>query len=287
MPKQVGGKEIIMKKIIALILALGTLAFAGCGTSNNNSGNTDSANDTKTESDYEYVKEKGSLKIGITLFSPMDYYDDSNELTGFEVEFGKAVCEKLGVEPEFIEINWDSKEMELSSKSIDCIWNGLTITPERKESMSVSNTYMKNEQALIVKKENADKFKESIKDAKVVAEQGSAGEELATSDEEFFKDTAFTPVDSQAKALMEIESGISDVAVVDYVMSIGSIGEGTDYSDLVVVDGKKFSPEEYGIAFRKGSDITEKVNEIIKELTADGTLEEIATKYKLEASLIK
>lgn len=276
-----------MKKIIALILALSTLAFAACGTKPNDTAKKDNTADTKTKSDYEYVKEKGTMKIGMTLFSPMDYYDDNNELTGFEVDFGTAVCEKLGVKPEFVEINWDSKEMELSSKSIDCIWNGLTITPERKESMSVSNPYMKNEQALIVKKENADKFKDNLGGAKVVAEQGSAGEELATGDEEFFKDIEFTPVDSQAKALMEVESGISDIAVVDYVMSIGSIGENTDYSDLVVVDGKKFSPEEYGIAFRKDSDITEKVNEIIKELTEDGTLETIASKYKLEASLIK
>lgn len=274
-----------MKKIIALLLTLCTLSFAGCGTKTDNNENADNA--SKKESDYSYIKENGTLKIGMTLFSPMDYYDDNNELTGFEVDFGKAVCEKLGVKPEFIEINWDSKEMELNSKSIDCIWNGLTITPERTESMSISSPYMKNEQTLIVKKENADKFKDLLKDAKVVAEQGSAGEELATGNEDYFKDINFTPVDSQAKALMEVESGISDVAVVDYVMSIGSIGEGTDYSDLVVVDGKKFSPEEYGIAFRKGSDITKQVNKIIKELTDDGTLYEIASKYKLEASLIK
>lgn len=276
-----------MKKIIALILAVSTMAFAGCGSKTNNNADPEASPKAKTESDYEYIKGKGTMKIGMTLFSPMDYYDDNNELTGFEVDFGKAVCEKLGVEPEFVEIKWDSKEMELESKSIDCIWNGLTITDERKANMSISAPYMKNEQVLIVKKDNADKFKESIKDAKVVAEQGSAGEELATGDEEFFAGVNFTPVDSQAKALMEVESGISDVAVVDYVMSIGSIGEGTDFSDLVVVDGKQFSPEEYGIAFRKGSDITEKVNSIVKELTADGTLDEIAAKYKLEASLIK
>ncbi len=276
-----------MKKIIALILALSTMAFAGCGSKTNGNANSEATPKTKTESDYDYIKSKGTMKIGMTLFSPMDYYDDNNELTGFEVDFGKAVCEKLGVKPEFVEIKWDSKEMELGSKSVDCLWNGLTITDDRKANMSISNPYMKNEQVLIVKKDNADKFKESIKDAKVVAEQGSAGEELATGEEEFFAGVNFTPVDSQAKALMEVESGISDVAVVDYVMSIGSIGEGTDFSDLVVVDGKQFSPEEYGIAFRKGSDVTAKVNDVIKELAADGTLDEIAAKYKLEESLIK
>ncbi len=124
------------------------------------------------------------------------------------------------------------------------------------------------------------------KDAKiVVAEAGSAGEEVMNSDDYFAENTK-TPVDSQAKALMEVSSGTADMAVIDYVMTIGSIGEGTDYEDLVLVEDVSFSPEEYGIAFRKGSDAVNYVNKAIKDLKADGTLEEIASDYKLQDLLL-
>ncbi len=132
---------------------------------------------------------------------------------------------------------------------------------------------------------NAD-YSKSVEGAKIVAEAGSAGEELTASDE-FFKGAEFTPVDSMAKALMEVEAGTADIAIVDYVTSIGSIGEGTDYADLKVVEGKDFSPEEYGIAFRKGSDAVPAVNAAIAEIMNDGTMDKVAKNYKLDALLIK
>ncbi|MBO5364454.1 MAG: transporter substrate-binding domain-containing protein [Clostridia bacterium] len=125
----------------------------------------------------------------------------------------------------------------------------------------------------------------SVEGAKIVAEAGSAGEELANTDA-FFANAEFTPVDSMAKALMEVASGTADIAIVDYVTSIGSIGEGTDFADLSVVEGKGFGEEEYGIAFRKGSDITPAVNAAIKELAEEGKLAEIAAKYKLDELII-
>jgi len=276
-----------MKKILALILAALMLAcmLAGC-TPATDDGQI-SPNGDAAESDADYIMNNGKMIIGMTLFAPMNYYDNAtNELIGFETEFAKAVCEKIGVEAEFIEINWDSKEIELNAKNIDCIWNGMTITDERKANMSISDPYMANKQVMVVKKENAEKFAEGVIGAAVVAEAGSAGEEIATADE-FFKESAFTPVDSMAKALMDVAAGTSDIAIVDYVASIGSIGEGTDYADLVVVSEREFSPEEYGIAFRKGSDMTTVVNNTIDELIADGTLDTIAAKYKLENLLVK
>lgn len=269
-------------KLIALVLAIvaivGTV-FAAC------------ANDKKPAAggDLEYVKNKGELVIGITLFAPMDYYADENktELTGFEVEFGKAVCKKLGVEPKFQEISWEAKETELNSKNIDCIWNGLTITQGRLNSMSISTPYMANKQVLVVKKENADKYTtaEAMKGLNVVAEKESAGEDVVL-DDEFFKDANYTAVDTMAKAMMEVKSGTADAAVIDYVTGIGSLGEGTDYADLVMVESASFADEEYGIAFRKGSDITDEVNKAITELVQDGTLKQIADKYKLGDQLI-
>ena len=276
-----------MKKLLALILAalMLTCMFAGCAK-DTAGDDVISPNGDNASSDADYIMNNGKMVIGITLFAPMNYYDDANELIGFETEFAKAVCEKIGVEPVFQEINWDSKEIELNAKNIDCIWNGMTITDERKANMEISDPYMQNRQVMVVKKENLEKYAEGVIGASVVAEAGSAGEEIATSDE-FFSDVAFTPVDSMAKALMDVASGISDVAVVDYVASIGSIGTGTDFEDLAAVEAREFAPEQYGIAFRKGSDMATIVNNTIDELIADGTLDTIAAKYKLENLLVK
>lgn len=264
------------KKLIALTVAAASMAaLAGCGSTTTSNTNTDTA-----ASDMEFIKDKGSLTIGYTLFAPMNYMENG-ELIGFETDFAKAVCEKLGVEPDFQEINWDTKEIELSSKKIDCVWNGMTITDERKENMSISLPYMENRQVLIVKSDNVDKYTASLEGARIVAESGSAGEELATSDEDSFKGSTFEAVDSQAKALMDVASGVSDVAVIDYIMSLGSVGEGTDYTSLAIID-KNYPSENYGVAFRKDSDVTAKVNEAMKELKKDGTLDEIAGKYKLD-----
>jgi len=270
---------LIMKKltVVATLLLILALALTGC--------NRTAKQTAKQDSDLAYITDKGEMVVGITLFAPMNY-NEEGELKGFETEFAKAVCEKLNVTPIFQEINWDSKEIELNAKNIDCVWNGMTITEERKANMEVTDPYMGNKQVMVVKSANLQKYSNSVSGLRVVAEQGSAGEELAL-DNEFFKDAKFTAVDSQAKALLDVASGTSDVAVVDYVTSIGSIGAGTDFSDLVVVTAQEFDPEEYGIAFRKGSDAAQKVNEIISKLLEDGKLEQIAKKYKLDELLIK
>lgn len=263
-----------MKKIIALLLALCTIfMFAACG------------NNGEADSDLAYVKDKGEMLVGITIFSPMNYYNDANELIGFETEFTKAVCEKLGVTPKFVEINWDSKEVELNAKNIDCIWNGMTITEERKENMSITIPYMDNKQVLIVKADKVAQFEASLDNAKVVAEQGSTGEELALA-HELFANAKYTAVDSQAKGLIEVKSGVSDILIADYTLALGSVGEGTDFEDLAIVDSYTFDSQEYGIAFRKGSDMTEEVNKIMKELAAEGKILEIATKYNLDKLLV-
>ncbi|MBE6775033.1 MAG: transporter substrate-binding domain-containing protein [Ruminococcaceae bacterium] len=278
------------KKTLAIVLAI--LAVVMCFTLAACNGGGENADDTtaaptETASDLAYIKANGKMIIGYTEFAPMNYKDDNGELIGFETEFAKAVCAELGVEPQFQLIDWGAKETELKSKTIDCIWNGMTITDERKAEMEISTAYMANKQVLLVKAENADKYTsaEALEGANIVAEIESAGETVAKEDA-FFAGANYTAVDSQAKALMEVKSGVADGCVVDYVLSIGMIGEGTDYEDLVVVDELAFADEEYGIAFRKGADTCAAVNDAMKTLADNGKLAEIAAKYKLTEQII-
>lgn len=275
-----------MKKLITLLTAgIMCMSMASCGK-----GGSDS-------SDLAYVQDKGELTIGITLFAPMDYEDENGDLIGFDKELGDAVCEKLGIKANFIEINWDAKEVELSSKNIDCIWNGMCITDERKQNMSVSDPYLTNTQAIVMKKDKASEILANPDGITLVAEQGSTGEGKITGEipdddtvvvsaKEFFSGANYTAVDSMAKALMEVKSGTADAALVDSVCALGMTGEGTDYSDLVCNMDNNFGGQEYGIAFRKGSDITAAVNSAIDELYADGTVQKIAEKYNLTDALI-
>ena len=280
-----------MKKFTAVMLSalMAVTALTGCSGGSGNSNSDTKTNTSQTSSaDWDYIKNKGELIIGITYFEPMNYKDDSGKLTGFETEFAESVCKELGVKPVFQKIDWDSKEVELKSKTIDCIWNGLTITDERKANMDISVPYMENKQVMVTKKENAEKFTkaENLKEATVVAEKKSAGEDVAKEDE-FFKDATYVSVDSQAKALLEVKSGTADIAIIDYVMSIGTLSSGSDYSDLQVVEGKDFAPEQYGVAIRKDSTETlKKLNEAMQKVSDDGTLDKIGKKYNLDSLLI-
>lgn len=271
------------KRFLAALL-LAAILLTGCTAAGTSS-------DTASKgvlTDWAYIEDKGELIVGMTLFAPMDYEDENGVLTGFEVEFGKAVAEKLGVDIKFQVINWTAKETELNAKNIDCIWNGMTIDEDRKSKMDISVAYMRNNQVLITKAENAGKYTDaaSLKDAIVVAEQSSAGETVITTDP-VFAQAKYISVEDQARALTEVASGTADAAVIDYVMSIGSIGEGTDYANITVVPNMAFAPEEYGIAFRKGSPETlAKVNAAIQQLASEGKLAEIARKYKLEDQLL-
>ncbi len=231
----------------------------------------------KTASDMEYIEQNGKMVIGYTVYAPMNY-EENGELVGFDTEFAEAVCKKLGVEPEFVVIDWDNKFLELESKSIDCIWNGMTITDEAKLNASVSKAYVKNAQVVVMNSDKAASYKtaEDMKELKFVAEAGSAGE-AAIKDNGLDKN--YTEVAAQSDALLEVMSGSADACVIDITMANAMTGEGTSYASLTSVC--ELTTEEYGIAFRKTSDLTEKVNAIMDELKADGTLDAIAEKYSL------
>ena len=234
------------------------------------------------ESDLGYVQGRGKLVIGYTVYQPMNYTDKDGVFTGFDTELAVAVCKELGLEPEFVEINWETKEVELAAKAIDCIWNGLTIDEKRKENMSISIPYVQNAQVVVMKAGSAYENTASLEGKTVVAEAGSAGESTVKEDAGLQK-ADYIAKEVQTACLMEVAAGTADAAVLDLTLASAMIGEGTDYAQLAIMD--RLAVEEYGVAFRKGSDITEKVNEIFLTLKEQGVMKELADKYGLVLAL--
>lgn len=297
-----------MKKTLSLVLALAMcLSLAACGNNgtqdqSSQSGSNASASDVSSgsqqgdnssvdaaDSDWAKIESNGTMKIGITYFEPMNYFDDNGELTGFETEFATAVCEKLGVTPEFVEINWDSKIMELQAQTIDCIWNGMTITPELQEALTISDPYIKNYQVVVIRSDNADVYTSTadLVGKTVEAEAGSAGEAAIIGEgaDESLKQAEYISAAKQTDTLLEVKTGAADAAVLDFVLAGAMVGQG-DYSDLMIIPDLQLSVEEYGVGFRKDSDAAEKVNEAMQALIEDGTLNTLAEKYDLAELLL-
>lgn len=259
-----------MKKIIALMLAcLMVLCMASCGLK-------------KEQTDSEYVKANGKLVVGITEFEPMDYQDENGNWIGFDADMAKAFAKSLGVEAEFVVIDWNSKTMELDGKSIDCVWNGMTLTDDVKSAMETSKAYCNNAQVIVVPAEKADDYKdaESCKELKFAVEDGSAGKDMAVEN-----GYNYTEVLDQATAIMEVAAGTSDAAIIDSLMAGAMVGEGTGYESLTYT--ASLNSEEYGVGFRKGSDLAELLNKFLDDSKADGTLEKTAEEYGVQAALIK
>ncbi len=274
-----------MKKLIAIILTMSmVLSLSACGSKSDSA--SDSGSDAKSgaasESDMEYVKDKGTLVVGITDFEPMDYKDESGDWIGFDADMAKAFGESLGVKVEFVEIDWDNKIMELDGKTIDCVWNGMTLTDEVTGSMECSNAYCNNGQVVIVPSDVSDKYQDtdSLSDLSFAVEAGSAGEKEISALE-----LTYTSVKTQADALMEVAAGTSDAAVIDSLMAAAMVGEGTGYDKLTYTC--QLNSEEYGVGFRKGSDLAKALNDFFKEAFGDGSMAECAEKYGVQAAIIE
>ena len=255
-----------MKKMIIMLLAvlMALSCFTACGA--------------KSDSDLDYVKNNKKIVVGITDYAPMDYKDENGEWTGFDAEFARMFAEELGVECEFFVISdWGKKFLELETKQIDAVWNGMTITEEAKLNASVSDPYVINAQVLVMKADVVANYPDaaSIADLAVAVENGSAGQSAA--EEAGVKN--IIPVQDQGAALMEVAAGTSDACVIDITMANAMTGEGTSYADLT--SGFSLTSEEYGVAFRKESDVTAKFNEFMDKIAADGTLQALADKYSL------
>ena len=268
-----------MKKYIALILAILTLTacLIGCAKPADNTDGTGSSTGA-TATDFDYIKGKQKIVVGITDYAPMDYKDDNGEWTGFDAEFARLFATELGVDIEFFVIaDWGKKFVELETKQIDAVWNGMTITDEAKLNASVSDPYVLNAQVVVAKTDKIEAIKTAadLKDLKVAVENGSAGQDAA----EAAEITNIIKVQDQAAALLEVKAGTSDACVIDITMAKAMTGEGTDYADLAA--GINLTEEEYGVAFRKDSDLTAKFNAFMDKLIADGTLTALANKYNL------
>lgn len=283
-----------MKKLICLLLALSmtALLLVGCGSSTAATDTTGDAADTSAQepagedaaaqSDMDYVKEKGVLVVGITEFEPMDYKDADGNWIGFDADMAKAFAESLGVDVEFTVIDWDNKILELDGKTIDCVWNGMTLTEDVLAAMECSNAYCNNAQVVIVPADKADQYQtvESLADLNFAVETGSAGEAEVSA-----LNLSYTPVVDQATALMEVAAGTCDAAVIDSLMAAAMVGEGTGYADLTYTVG--LNSEEYGVGFRKGSDLAEALNQFFATIYADGTMASLAETYGVQAALIE
>ena len=293
------------KKFWALLLAL-TMAFslAACGGKDGGDGKSqdsgapaaaseeqktgDAGEDQKdSDSDLAYVQGKGTLVVGMTDFAPMDYRDANGNWIGFDADMATAFAESLGVKVEFQEITWDYKVMELNAKSIDCVWNGMTLNDEVKAAMDTGNPYCLNAQVLVVPAGKAADFENlsSLEGLNVAVESGSAGEDAAEA-----LGASTTAVAKQADAVMEVSAGTADAAVIDLLMAGAMIGEGTNYANLTytmnlnTVQG--LESEEYGVGFRKGSDLVAAWNEFWTAAIAGGSVLETGTTYGVQESLI-
>ena len=257
-----------MKKMFTLVLAILMVAtlLTACGAAK------------APETDLSYIKDKGKLVVGITDYAPMDYKDDNGEWTGFDAEFAQLFAKDLGVECEFYVIaDWGKKFMELDTKQIDAVWNGMTITEEAKLNSNVSNPYVVNAQVVVMKADVvADyDYMESLNGLTIAVENGSAGQDAANA----ITGATIVPLQDQGAALLEVKAGTADACVIDITMAYAMTGEGTDYADLAA--GISLTEELYGVSFRKDSDVTAVFNDFMAKIKADGTLQALADKYAL------
>ena len=281
-----------MKKFLALLLALCMIfALAACGEAESEPSEAPASEAPESEapaeesaaaeSDLAYVQEKGTLIVGITEFEPMDYQDESGEWIGFDADLAKAFAESLGVDVVFQVIDWDNKVMELDGKAIDVVWNGMTLTDEVLSAMECSNAYCNNAQVVILPAADAESYPDaaSMADLQFAVESGSAGEDMAI--ENGFN---YTPVVDQATAVLEVSSGTCQAAIIDSLMAAAMVGEGTSYADLTYTIS--LNSEEYGVGFRKGSDLAAALNDFFAASWADGTMQDLADTYGVTAALI-
>ena len=265
--------------LLAMIMLLSVFALTGCGDSTDS--DTDADQDTSAElTGWAYVEDKGELIVGLDdTFAPMGFRDESGELVGFDIDLATAVGEVLGVKVTFQPIDWDAKELELEAKNIDCIWNGMSATEERQESMALTKKYLNNR--IIVMTLNPDiniTEEEQLVDYTIGTQVDSAALEAMQAAENFDLYSAnVSEFPTYDEAIMALQGGRVDVIVVDQVL-----GEykNSKLEEKMSVCDFDFGDDFYAIGCRKGeTDLADKISEAIGTLIDNGKAEEISDKW--------
>ena len=255
-----------MKKLLALLLVL-VLAVSCMSACQASQGKT--------------------VVVGYTIYEPMNYLDENNNLIGYDTDLAKAVFEKLGYEVIFQEIDWSSKYTDLDSGTIDCVWNGFTCNTAdddgilRSEKVDFSYNYMENRQVIVAKSDSGIASAADLAGKLAAVESGSAGETYAAS----FEGATIKGFLKQTDCLFEVNAGTADFAVVDAQLAKSYAGKG-DYASLMIVEDLSSDVEYYAIGFKKGSELTAKVNEQLEKLAADGTIAKLAEQYGVSTTAI-
>lgn len=262
-----------MKKISALILAMvmGASVLAGCG----NTKNDDTANNNAVDTSLEDIKEKGKFVVGLdATFAPMGFTDEAGEIVGFDIDLAKAAAEKMGVEVEFQPIDWDSKSMELSSGKIDVIWNGFSISEERKKEVLFTDPYLTTGQVIIVKADSDIKTKADLAGKTLALQDGSTSEEALKADAATYEsigDENISRFKENTEVLMEVEAGRADAAVIDEIFVRYYLAK-ENMTDKFRVLEESFADEDYGVGGRlQDVSFMTALNDAIKECISDGT----------------
>lgn len=265
-----------LSRLFALAMVI-VMVLTGCGMND-----SDVAPAIKQgQSDVEYVKNNGKLVVGITDFAPMDYRDGEN-WKGFDAELAKGFADSLGVSLEFVEIDWDEKTELLEIGKIDCIWNGMTMTEELKQSISCSEAYLSNAQVVVLRKEEMSQYNttEACQHLLFAVEAGSTGQSLLKD-----KHYRYTSYSTQMEALQSVREKKADATVIDIIMAAYYTEEGQKFDDLGF--DISLNNEKICIGFRKESDLTEEANEFLKASYEDGTIADLAEKYKIENAILQ
>jgi len=257
----------VMKKCLTFILSL-LMVLAAFGAY------------AQEDTSLQQILDKGQIVMGLDAsFPPMGFVDaDTGEIVGFDIDVAREAAKRLNVELLCQPISWDAKEMELNAYNIDCIWNGMTITPERLESMSISVPYLRNDQVLVVREADGVTQKEELAGKKLGLQAGSSANEALDAAEEFKASLdQVVPFDENLTALMDLNQGGVDAVLVDVIVA-NYYKTLNDYPFIVL--SETLAPEEYGIGFRKGDvALTEKINALLFEMKEDGTLKLISEKW--------
>ena len=263
------------KSRIIFFLAIVICIFNLAGCNKKNAG----AAGAKPADAVEALKARGVFVLGLDdSFPPLGYRDDDNNIVGYDIDLAKEVAKRLGVTFKAQPIDWDAKEMELETGKIDCIWNGFTITEDRKNALSMTFAYLDNEQVLVVRQNGAIKTLDDMKGRVVGYQSGSSAQE-AIEENSGFKNTLADIITYKENitALNDLKVGGVDGVVMDSVVANYSIAQTGEPFEIVK---NSLANEEYGIGFRKKEpELRDEVEKILKDMAADGTVAKISTKW--------